>query len=150
MAININNIGHLEKYIRVSHRATGSAGNYVVNPSDWVNFPTPSDMPYTLNDVDKDPFTDLQGYTHRNRVRTDVLTVDLNYNYLNEDEIAYVLQTISPEWFYIEIIHPKTNQRSIHKVYASSKSVSVRTVKQDSNQNYHNDYVSFGVTLVEQ
>lgn len=143
-------VNHLENYIRVSHKASGDFGNYTVAESDWLSFPTPSSMPYTLNDVDKDPFTDLLGFTHRNRVRIDVLTFDLQYNYLDEDTQAYVLQAIEPEWFYVEIIHPKTKKRSIHKVYASSKSTDVMRVTQDSNGNYVNQYVGFSVTLVEE
>lgn len=150
MAINMNNVDYLENYIRVSHRASGSYGNYTVAAGDWINFPTPSEMPYTLNDVDKDPFTDLKGFTHRNRVRVDVLTFDLNYKYLNEDTQAYVLQTIEPEWFYVEIINPKTKTKQIKKVYASSKGTNVRIAKKDGNGNYYNDYVGFQVTLVEE
>lgn len=119
------NVQHLEKYIRIAHNATGEFGNYVVAEEDWLDFPTPSEMPYTLNDVDKDPFTDLAGFTHRNRVRTDVITFDLVYKYMNDDTQAYVLQAIEPEWFYVEIIHPKKKQKTIHKVYASSKSTNV-------------------------
>ena len=39
------------------------------SPETLASFPTPSSIGYLLADVDKDPFTDLQGYTHRNRVR---------------------------------------------------------------------------------
>ena len=148
--INTNNVQYLENYIRISHTASGDYGNYVVNENDWINFPTPSDMPYTLNDVDKDPFTDLTGFTHRNRVRTDVLTFDCNYSYMNDDTQAYILQVISPEWFYCEIINPKTKVKEIHKFYASSKKTNVRVTRQDGNGNWYNDYVDFQVTMVEE
>lgn len=144
------NVQHLEKYIRISHTATGEYGKYVVAEKDWITFPTPSEMPYTLNDVDKDPFTDLSGFTHRNRVRIDVLTFDLIYKYMNEDTQAYILQAIEPEWFYVEIIHPKKKTRTIHKMYASSKGTNVMRVTQDENGNYINEYVDFQVTLVEE
>ena len=148
--IDLNNVQYLDNYIRVSHTATGDYGNYVVNENDWINFPTPSSMPYTLNDVDKDPFTDLIGFTHRNRVRTDVLTFDCNYNYLDDDTQAYVLQVIEPEWFFVEIINPKTKVKEIHKVYCSSKKTNVRLVREDANHNLYNDYVDFQVTMVEE
>lgn len=118
--------------------------------SYWINFPTPSEMPYTLNDVDKDPFTDLQGFTHRNRVRIDVITFDCNYKYLDEDTQAYILQVIEPEWFYAEIINPKTKTKEIHKVYASSKKTDVRVARKDENDRYYNDYIDFQVTMVEE
>lgn len=118
--------------------------------SYWFIMPTPSEMPYTLNDVDKDPFTDLIGFTHRNRVRVDVITFDCNYSYLNDDTQAYVLQVIEPEWFYCEIINPKTKVKEIHKCYASSKKVDVRLVKRDERGNLYNDYAAFQVTMVEE
>lgn len=141
---------YLTPYIRISHVASGDYGNYVVNENDWLTFPTPSEMPYTLNDVDKDPFTDLLGFTHRNRVRTDVITFDCNYSYLNDDTQAYILQAIEPEWFYVELINPKTKVKEIHKFYASSKKTDVRLVKRDSNGNVYNDYAAFQVTMVEE
>ena len=148
--IDLGNVKYLENYIRISHTATGEYGSYVVDDNDWINFPTPSEMPYTLNDVDKDPFTDLIGFTHRNRVRVDALTFDLNYKYMNDDTQAYILQVIEPEWFFVEIINPKTKAKEIHKFYASSKKTNVRLVRQDENQNFYNDYVDFQVTLVEE
>ncbi len=148
--VDTSKVKYLENYIRISHNATGDFGNYVVADEDWINFPTPSEMPYTLNDVDKDPFTDLLGFTHRNRVRTDVITFDCNYNYLDEDTQAYVLQVIEPEWFYAEIINPKTKQKEIKKVYASSKKTNVRIVKENGNGEFYNDYVDFQVTMVEE
>ena len=138
----------LENYIRIGHNATGSYGNYVC--TDLADFPTPSEMPYTLNDVDKDPFTDLAGFTHRNRVRIDVLTVDLNYKYMTDEIQAYILQRIQPEWFYVELINPKTKRKEIHKMYASSKSTNVLKATKDENGNYINEYISFQVTLVEE
>ena len=129
---------------------TGISLSTLIKDTYWIDFPTPSEMPYTLNDVDKDPFTDLQGFTHRNRVRVDVLTFDCNYKYLDEDTQAYVLQVIEPEWFYCEIINPKTKAREIHKFYASSKGTNVRIVREDTNHNWYNDYVDFQVTMVEE
>ena len=55
-------------HIRISHSATGSYGNYVVNENDWHDFLVPTSMHRALHDVDRDAFTDLLGFTHRNRV----------------------------------------------------------------------------------
>ena len=138
----------LENYIRIGHTATGEYGNY--DCSDLADFPTPSEMPYTLNDVDKDPFTDLEGFTHRNRVRIDVLTVDLNYKYMTDDIQEYILKRIEPEWFYVELINPKTKRKEIHKMYASSKATNVMRATKNSDGSYTNEYIAFQVTLVEE
>ena len=79
------NFNKYENYIRVGHKADGS---------DLENFPTPSALGTTLHDLDKDPFTDLEGYTHRNRVRNDVLDIEISYEVLSDDDIAYILNRI--------------------------------------------------------
>lgn len=138
----------IENYIRIGHTATGEYGNYVCE--DLQPFPTPSGITYSLNDVDKDPFTDLAGFTHRNRVRIDVLSVDLEYKYLEAETKKYLLQRIKPEWFYVEIINPDTNEKEIHKMYASSKKSNVLKVTQDGDGNYINEYIDFQVSFVEE
>ena len=40
--------------------------------------------------------------------------------YINND-IAYILNRISPEWIYVELIDKKTQQKKVHKMYASDK-----------------------------
>ena len=98
-----------ENYIRVGHTATqDSEGNYVC--TDLENFPTPSVLSRTLHDVDKDAFTDLEGYTQRNRVRHDVEDLQLSYSILSDNDEAYILNRISPEWFYVELTDKKTKQ----------------------------------------
>ena len=138
----------IQNYIRIGHTATGSYGNYVC--SDLQDFPTPSALNYSHNDVDKDPFTDLKGFTHRNRVRIDVLTLELEYSYLEPEVEKYLLERISPEWFYVEFINPKTNKREVHKMYASSKTSGVFRVVQDEDGNWVNKYIDFVVTFVEE
>ena len=118
------NFNKYENYIRVGHKADGS---------DLENFPTPSALGTTLHDLDKDPFTDLEGYTHRNRVRNDVLDIEISYEVLSDDDIAYILNRISPVWIYIELINKKTKQRSLHKMYASDKSFNTFKVWKDEN-----------------
>lgn len=85
-----------ENYIRV--------GN---SPSSLKDFPTPSTLGVTLHDVDKDAFTDLQGYTQRNRVRHDVYDIQLGYNVLSDDDEAFILNALSNEWVYIELVDKK-------------------------------------------
>lgn len=128
-----------ENYIRV--------GN---SPSSLQDFPTPSSIGITLHDVDKDAFTDLQGYTHRNRVRHDVYDIQLGYNILSDEDEAFILNALSNEWVYIELKDKKTLQRSVHKVYASDKSSNVMRVFKDDNNNWHAINQAFSVSLVEE
>ena len=135
------NFNKYENYIRVGHKADGS---------DLENFPTPSALGTTLHDLDKDPFTDLEGYTHRNRVRNDVLDIEISYEVLSDDDIAYILNRISPVWIYIELINKKTKQRSLHRMYASDKSFNTFKVWKDENGNWKEIKSAFSVSFVEQ
>lgn len=128
-----------ENYIRV-----GSS------PSSLQNFPTPSTLGVTLRDVDKDPFTDLKGYTHRNRIRHDVYDIELGYSILSDNDLAYILNAISPEWFYVELTDKKTKRRSVHKMYASDKQFNAFKVVKDQNNNWRTIEEAFTVSFVEE
>ena len=143
------NYNKYENYIRVGHTFT-EPEDYVYICTDLEDFPTPSSLSTTLNDEDKDPFTDLAGYTHRNRVRQDVLTLELTYNVLSDDDISYILNRISPEWFYVEVTDKKTKAKSTHKMYASSKAFDTYKSWKDENGDWHEIKSAFTVTFVEE
>ena len=103
----IKNYAKYEDYIRIGHTATESVGENnerIYNCTDLEDFPTPSSMSPTYHDVDLEPFTDLEGYTSRNRVRSDVNDYELGWNYLSDDDLAYILTRIKPQWIYVELI----------------------------------------------
>ena len=138
MARERMNYNKYENYIKVGSSADNLA-----------QFPTPSSVGYLLADVDKDPFTDLKGYTHRNRVRHDVLSLEVNYSMLSEDDIAFILNAISPVWFYVQIKDKKTKQLSTHKMYASDKQFGTFRVWEE-NGVFYEENNDFTVTFVEQ
>lgn len=131
--------GKYETYIRV-----GSSLN------NLQPFPTPSEFQRTLSDVDKDPYTDLKGYTHRNRVRHDVENFTLIYNVLGDEDLEYILNAISPVWFYCEVTNLKTGAKSTHKMYASDKKWNTYRVEKDQNNNWVEKETAFTVSFVEQ
>ena len=117
-AMIINNTKY-DNHIRIGHTATGSYGNYVC--SDLQDFPVPTAMTRRLHDTDVDAYTDLLGFTHRNRVRNDVEDFDLSFAILNDTDMAYILNRIQPEWIYVELTNKKTGAKTIHRMYASDK-----------------------------
>lgn len=139
MAREKYNYNKYENYIRVGNDANSLA-----------DFPTPSSIGYLLADVDKDPFTDLQGYTHRNRVRHDVLSLEIGYSVLSDEDLQFILNAISNVWIYVEIKDKKTLQRSVHKMYASDKKFNAFRVWKDDNNNWQEEEQDFTVTLVEE
>lgn len=139
-----------EKYIRIGHTATKNAdGSY--SCSDLQDFPTPSMLGRTLHDVDKDAYTDLKGYTHRNRVRHDVEDIAITYYTLSPNDEQYILNRISPVWVYVELTDKKTGQKKVHKMYASDKAWNVQQVMYDEETGkwYERD-VDFQFSLVEE
>ena len=131
-----------ESYIRIAHNADGS---------DLANFPTPSALGRALRDVDLDAYTDLRGYTQRNRIRHDVEQITLSYNVLSPNDERYILNRISPVWVYVELTDKKTGQKTLHKMYASDKEWNVHKVQYDETTNsWYEQDAEFEVTLTEQ
>ena len=128
-------------YIRIGHQADGS---------DLANFPTPSAIGRSLKDVDLDAYTDLRGYTQRNRIRHDVEQITLGYNVLSPDDEAYILNRISPVWIYVELTDKKTKKKALHKMYASDKDWNVKWAMRNSDGSWYEQDVDFEVTLTEQ
>lgn len=138
-----------EKYIRVGHNGVkNSDGTY--SCTDLSDFPTPSTLGRTLHDVDVDAFTDLQGYTQRNRVRHDVEDIEISYNVVSDNDIAFILNRISPVWIYVELTDKKTKQKTVHKMYASDKKWDTFKVWVDEDGNWHEEDIAFTFSLVEQ
>lgn len=143
----INNTKY-DSFIRIGHTATGSYGNYVC--TDLEDFPVPTSMTRRLHDTDLDAFTDLDGFTHRNRVRHDVEDFDLGYAILNDEDERYILNRISPAWVYVELTNKKTGKKSIHKMYASDKEQNVYHAWKDENGDWQEANEAFSFSLVEE
>lgn len=50
-------------------------------------------------DVDRDSYTNLEGYTIRNRVRHDVKTLDFDIPYMTGSELRQILSMRNDVWF---------------------------------------------------
>lgn len=138
-----------ESYIRVGHNGYQNPdGSYTC--TDLADFPTPSSLGRTLHDVDVDAYTDLQGYTQRNRVRHDVEDIELGYSILSDNDESYILNRISPAWIYVELTDKKTQTKKVHKMYASDKQWNVFKARIDNNGNWHEEQMDFSFSLVEQ
>ena len=137
--MDVEDYAKYENYLRMGNTS-----------STLQNFPTPSSITVTLHDVDKDAFTDLQGYTHRNRVRHDVYDIEISYAVLSDNDLAAILNMISNEWVYLELIDKKTLTRTVHKVYASDKQFNTFRIVRDTNNDWRTIEEAFTVTFVEE
>ena len=145
--MEIVNYNKYESYIRVGHTATKVNGEWVC--TDLADFPTPSTLGRALHDVDLDAYTDLTGYTQRNRVRHDIEDIALGYAILSDADEAYILNRISPQWIYVELIDKKTQTKKVHRMYASDKEWDTFKVWHDNN-GWHELTMDFSFSLVEQ
>lgn len=62
-------------------------------------FPYTPEHDASQEDVDRDAYTNLDGYTIRNRVRHDVKTLTFNIPSMTGAELHTLLQLRSPVWF---------------------------------------------------
>lgn len=147
--MEVMNYNKYETYIRVGHTATQNQDG-TWNCTDLADFPTPSGFARTLHDEDRDAYTDLEGYTQRNRVRHDVEDIQLVYAVTSDDDEAYILNRISPQWIFVELVDKKTKQRAVHKMYASDKEWDTFKLFVDGQGNWHCEDVDFTFSLVEQ
>lgn len=147
--MEINNTKY-SSAIRISHSATGYYGSYNVREQDWQEVPVPTAFNRKLHDVDVNAFTDISGFTHRNRVRHDVEDIELGYAVLNDADERVLLNLISPTWIYVELIDKKTGQKKVHKMYASDKEWNVYHMYQDSNGDWQEVNTDFSFSLVEE
>lgn len=83
-------------------------------------------FPYTpvhdagQNDVDKDSYTNLLGKTVRNRVRSDVKTLDFNIPTMNGQEFKDLMTMRKPVWFNCTFFDEVAWAMVTKKMYCSS------------------------------
>ena len=148
MAREVVNYNKYENYIRIGHTATGSYGNYVC--TDLQNFPTPASLKRQLHDVDKDAFTDLEGFTHRNRVRHNVEDIEVSFPMLSDADEQTILSMIDYEWVYVELVDKSTGNKKVHRMYASDKQWDTFRIWKDNQNNWHSEDIDFTFSLIEE
>lgn len=83
-------------------------------------------FPYTpvhdagQNDVDKDSYTNLLGKTVRNRIRSDVKTLDFNIPTMNGKEMKDLMTMRKPVWFNCTFFDEAAWTMVTKKMYCSS------------------------------
>ena len=137
-----------ENYIRIGHTATGSYGNYVC--TDLQDFPTPAALKRTLHDVDKDAFTDLEGFTHRNRVRHNVEDLEVTFPVCSDEDTKTILDMIDYEWVYVELYDKQSLTKKVHRMYASDKSMDTFKIFKDENDNWCTEDMDLTFSLIEE
>lgn len=96
-------------------------------------------------DVDLDAYTNLAGYTVRNRVRHDVKTLDFNISTMTGAELHTILALRSPVWFNCSFFDESEWGMVTKKMYCSSPKYTKEYIdKTNPNNNiYSNIQFSF-------
>lgn len=93
-----------------------------------------------LNDVDRDSYTNLLGYTIRNRVRHDVNTLDFNIPTMTGSEFHAILQLRDGAWFNCSFFDEGSWAMVTRKMYCSSPTYTKYFLhKTDPSKNIYND-----------
>lgn len=93
------------------------------NDTVYINgtaFPFTPTMSAAQEDVDRDSYTNLEGYTIRNRVRHDVKTLDFNIPYMTGPELHSLLNLRNDVWFNCSFFDEDSYSIITVKMYCSS------------------------------
>lgn len=92
-----------------------------------------------LNDVDLDAYTNLGGYTVRNRVREDVRTFDFTFPIMNGTELHTLLNLVKKEWFQVTFFDEKDWAMVTKKMYCSAKTYNKYYIDPNPENNLYED-----------
>lgn len=112
---------------------------------DGVAFPFVSvGLTEGLRDVDLDAYTNLEGYTVRNRKREDVRTFDFNFETMTGRELHTILNLVKQVWFNVTFFDEKDWAMVTKKMYCSDKTYEKYYMDDNPDKNlYQNVTFSF-------
>lgn len=91
-------------------------------------------------DVDLDAYTNLEGYTIRNRVRHDVKTLDFNIPYMNGSELHQLLAMRDGVWLNVSFFDEVAWGMVTKKMYCSTPKYHKEYIdKSNPNKNIYTD-----------
>lgn len=110
-----------------------------------VVFPyVPAEFEAGQNDVDLDAYTNTKGRIIRNRVRSDVKTLDFNIETMTGAELHQLLEMRKPVWFNCTFFDESEWRMVTKKMYCSSPKYTKYYIdKNDPNKNIYTN-ISFG------
>ena len=119
-----------------------------------VEIPNPSSYSVTLSDIDLDSKRSNGGVLHRNRVRAGVYSVACSWDWLNDDQIDLLLNSIKEKEFKLKFRDPlcklnpqasSNNGYTEANVYAEGSKTAELVATSDEGK----DYWKFSTTFVE-
>lgn len=138
------------KYDKLYLRPLGSSEDYkeFKYSIDGVNNSMPEHQ-RSANDVDLDAYTNLAGYTIRNRVRHDVATLDFNVPQMTGEELHAFFDYTTNVWFDAYFFYEPSWNFVSKKMYRSG-TVSWTNYYIDSENPNNNIYTEIQFSFIEE
>lgn len=138
------------EYDKLYLRPWGSSGAYNEFPYsiDGVHNSMP-EHEGTLNDVDLDAYTNLDGYTIRNRVRHNVITLDFSVPEMSGEELHNLLSYTDGVWFDAYFWNETDWAFASKKMYRSG-TISYHRYKIDKSNPNNNIYTDVRFTFIQE
>lgn len=108
----------------------------------------PTNISASQEDVDLDAYTNLSGYTIRNRVRHDVKTLEFNLPVMTGKELHNLLKLRDPVWFQCSFFDESEYKMVTKKMYCSSPKYTKYYL--DKNNPDNNIYTDINFSFIEQ
>jgi hypothetical protein len=113
-----------------------------------VKFPFTPTHDAAQEDVDLDAYTNLAGYTIRNRVRHDVKTLDFNIPVMSGYELHQLLAMRDPVWFQCSFFDEVAWGMVTKKMYCSTPKYKKSYI--DANEPNNNIYEDVQFSFIEE
>lgn len=109
-----------DSYTKIYIRNWGSSGNYSEFPYQISGVNTIPEYDATQNDVDKDSYTNTKGRTVRNRVRSNVKTLDFDVPVMSGEELHNFFTMTKSKWLDIKFFDEEAWGIISKKMYRSA------------------------------
>ena len=119
-----------------------SSGNFKLN---GVLVKAPSSLQISYQSIDGDgSFRSLTGYMCRDRIRDNIVKLQVSWKYTTTDEANEILNAISGVFFPVSFYNPQTGKYDTRTMYVGDRSINVFSYR---NENI--EYTDLSFNLIE-
>ncbi len=130
-------------------RSWGSSGSYSEFPYQIAGVNTLPEFDATQNDVDKDSYTNTKGRTVRNRVRSNVKTLEFNVPIMTGSELHSLFSITQAAWLDVYFFDEASWSMVSKKMYRSA-TVSYHKYYIDETSADNNIYTNVKFSFIEE
>ena len=136
-------------YRKMYFRNWGDSGNYSEFPYEIKGVNTLPAHTVSANDVDLDAYTNTAGYTVRNRVRDNVVSIDFQVPTMSGDELHKLFQRTTAVWLDCKFFYEPAWTFVTKKMYRSG-TIKYTKYYVDASNPDKNIYTDVTFSLIEE